>query len=386
VAAVRTRAIGNAMTPAQHSGKWQKLPPAERRLSGVRAAELASPAEEAQAIAIALREAVETPGRTAALVTPDRALARRVSAHLARWGIAADDSAGTPLSATPPGTLLIGLAEAAAEGFSPVPLLAMLKHPLAHAGEERLMWLEGARKLDLALRGPRPPVGLDGVSRYLREGDARERRVRAPVQDWWDCAASLLRPLEQSGDTLGQRVAALREVATSFSRESVWSGPAGRAAADLIAEIEAAAADGPPEIDAASFPLLLRHMMESVAVRPPQGGHPRIAIRGLIEAQLQHAELMVLGGLNEGVWPAAPAPDPWLAPRIRRALGLPGLERRIGLSAHDFAMALGAPSVLVTRARRDARAPAVASRFWLRLEAMTGGITRAHAYQSWARG
>jgi ATP-dependent helicase/nuclease subunit B len=94
---------------------------------------------------------------------------------------------------------------------------------------------------------------------------------------------------------------------------------------------------------------------------------------------------MVLGGLNEGVWPALPAPDPWLAPRLRADLGLPSLERRIGLAAHDFACALGARQVLVTRARRDARAPAIASRFWLRLEAMTGGLTRAPALRKWAQ-
>jgi ATP-dependent helicase/nuclease subunit B len=83
---------------------------------------------------------------------------------------------------------------------------------------------------------------------------------------------------------------------------------------------------------------------------------------------------MILGGLNEGVWPAAPAPDPWLAPKIRSNLGLPSLEYRIGLSAHDFASALGAPEVLITRARRDMKAPTVASRLWLRLQAMTGGL------------
>ncbi|MFL6857093.1 MAG: PD-(D/E)XK nuclease family protein, partial [Allosphingosinicella sp.] len=104
------------------------------------------------------------------------------------------------------------------------------------------------------------------------------------------------------------------------------------------------------------------------------------------EARLQTADLMILGGLNEGVWPGLPAPDPWLSPRIRAELGLPGLERRIGLAAHDFASALGGRDVLVTRARRDARAPAVASRFWLRLEAMTGGVSRAPRLRAWARG
>src|SRR6185369_1045923 len=127
--AARTRAVAHAMAPAEFTHQWQGLKPSERRLSGVRAAVFATPGEEAQAIAIALREAVETPGRTATLVTPDRNLAQRVVAHLRRWGIEADDTAGQPLSVTPPGTLLVGLAEAIAENFAPVPLLALLKHP-----------------------------------------------------------------------------------------------------------------------------------------------------------------------------------------------------------------------------------------------------------------
>ena len=420
--AARTRAVANAMAPAAFTGKWQVLKPVERRLSGVRAIELLSPAEEAQAIAIAIREALETPGRTAALVTPDRGLARRVATHLARWGIAADDSAGMPLSATPPGTLLLEIAEAAAEGFAPVPLLALLKHPLVMAGEGRLAWLEGARLLDRALRGPRAQPGLDGVTRHLADGDGREQKLRAPAQAWWAQVRALLEPLTslaplpgregpgvgtpetgvtlalapthpqplpwqggESGGALSAHLAALREAATRLAGDAAWAGPAGRAAAELIADLEAAGSSGPRRIEPAMLPVLLRQLMGEVAVRPPQGGHPRVAILGLLEARLLHADLMILGGLNEGTWPAAPAPDPWLAPRIRAELGLPGLDRRIGLAAHDFASALGAPSVIVTRARRDARAPANASRFWLRLEAMTGGITRIHPLARWAR-
>jgi ATP-dependent helicase/nuclease subunit B len=144
--AVRSRAVGNAMAPAYYTAKWQNLPPAERRLTGVRAIELTDPAEEAQVIALALREALATPERTAALVTPDRNLARRVSAALGRWGIEADDSAGRPLSQTPPGTLLVALADAAAERFAPVPLLSLLKHPLVMKGDARLDWLEGVAR------------------------------------------------------------------------------------------------------------------------------------------------------------------------------------------------------------------------------------------------
>jgi ATP-dependent helicase/nuclease subunit B len=377
--AVRTGAIGNAMAPARFTGKWQTLPPHARRLSGIRAAEFASPAEEAQAIAIAMRGVLETPGQTAALVTPDRALARRVVAQLRRWNIAADDSAGRPLSATPPGALLLALAEAAAEGFAPVPLLALLKHPLVRAGEERLAWLDGARLLDCALRGPRPAAGLDGVTAHLANGVGRDAQARQRAQGWWDIAAEALRPIEaafRAGAELGGLIAALRETASALGGDAAWSGPAGRAAADLIGGLEDAAAEGPALADGGALPILLRGMMDAIAVRPPQGGHPRLFIWGLIEARLQHADLMILGGLNEGTWPAAPAPDPWLAPRIRQQLKLPGLERRIGLAAQDFASGLGARQVLVTRARRDARAPVIASRFWLRMEAMTGGVTR----------
>jgi ATP-dependent helicase/nuclease subunit B len=119
---------------------------------------------------------------------------------------------------------------------------------------------------------------------------------------------------------------------------------------------------------------ILHRLLDEVRIRPPYGGHPRVFIWGLLEARLQQADLMILGGLNEGVWPALPSPDPWLAPKIRANLGLPGLEFRVGLSAHDFASALGAPQVLITRARRDSRSPTVASRLWLRLQAMTGGL------------
>jgi ATP-dependent helicase/nuclease subunit B len=383
---VRARAIANAMAPAAFTDKWHRLPPAERRLTGVRAIELANPAEEAQTIALALREAVEIEGRTAALVTPDRVLARRVTAHLARWNIVADDSAGKPLSLTPVGTLLLAVAEAAAEAFAPVPLLALLKHPLVRRGEARPAWLDGVRKLDMALRGPRPPAGLDGVSRYLADVDRYSARVRIAARSWWDEVRPLLEPLGAgfASRSLADLLAAVREAVSALSGDAGWSGPDGRAAADLIAELEISASLGPTDFDPAGLAAMLRLMMDAVAVRPPQGGHPRLSIWGLLEARLQHADLMVLGGLNEGVWPALPSPDPWLAPRIRAELGLPGLETRIGLSAHDFAMALGAPEVLITRARRDARAPTIASRFWLRLEAMSGGITREHRLPSWA--
>ncbi len=375
--AVRGRNISNAMLPPRLTGRWRDLKTADRSLAGVEALEVAAPGEEAQAIAIALREAVETRERTAALVTPDRQLATRVSAHLRRWGIVADDSAGQPLSRLPPGTLLIAMAEAVAERFAPVALLTLLKHPLVMRGDARLAWLEGVRGLDLLLRGPRPQAGLVGIDLMLaaRGPDDRDRRLREAVRAWWPEARSLLEPLEEgariASDLAGQ-LAMIRTQASALSGDMVWSGHQGHAAADILAEMEAFASEGPRQADIRALPQLLEQMLGGVAVRPPQGGHPRVAILGLIEAQLAQADLMILGGLNEGTWPGLPAPDPWLAPRLRRELGLPGLESRIGLAAHDFASALGAPNVLITRARRGSGGPAVASRFWLRLKAMAG--------------
>src|SRR5262249_16947960 len=129
-------------------------------------------------------------------------------------------------------------------------------------------------------------------------------------------------------------------------------------------------------VNADSAVAVLRDLLDRQSVRPPYGGHPRIFIWGLLEGRLQRADLVVAGGLNEGVWPALTMPDPWLPPRVRTELGMPGLEFRIGLAAHDFASALGAPEVLITRARRDSRSPTVASRFLLRLDAMSGGLPR----------
>ncbi len=385
----RGRAIANALAPADFTGKWTTLDADKRRLSGIRAVELATAADEAQAIALALREALETEGRTAALVTPDRSLAERVAAHCARWGIEIDDTAGRPLSTRAPGTLLSVLAEAAAQDFAPLALLALLKHPLVQSGVPRTLWLDGVRALDRALRGPRPAPGLDGIDAHLRDGDEREADIRAAARAVWPDMRDLLEPIAACvGDgeqPLTAMIATLRETAQALCGDALWSGPAGRAAAELLADLEVQAERGPPRADPASVAPLLRTLMDEIAVRPPQGGHPRLAIYGLIEARLQTADLMILGGLNEGTWPAIAAPDPWLAPRIRAELGLPGLERNIGIAAHDFANALGAPQVLITRARREGRSPTLASRFWLRLEALAGDrFERAPDLAGWA--
>ena len=250
-------------------------------------------------------------------------------------------------------------------------LLALAKHPLVGGeGQARRDWLDAVRALDLALRGPRPRAGLAGLDDRFAG-----KKADAP----WSIVRPLVAPIAGRIDratSLAAVATALRELVDALAGDAAWRGPDGRAAAQLLAELEQSSDALSLTVAGDDIVPLLRQMMDAVPVRRPYGGHPRIFVWGLLEARLQQADLMILGGMNEGVWPSLPAPDPWLAPRIRRSLGLPGLEFRTGLAAHDFMSALGAPRVLLTRARRDGRSPTVASRLWLRLQAMTGGMTR----------
>lgn len=376
--AVRGRAVANAFAPARFTSKWINLPKPQRSLKGVRLATFAAPAHEAQGIAIALRETLETPGRTAALVTNDRGLAARVGAHLRRWGIDADDSAGHPLTVMPIGVLIQAIAALGVERFAPTALLTVLKHPLVRSGADRLVWLDGVRRLDVALRGPRPAPGLDGLAAWLKSGNERERANRDRAVDWWAETAPVFKEFEaafaSARASFGDLLTAIRNLLEILGGEHVWAGTAGRCAADLFTELSSRHELGPNDFAHDDLLPLLRLLLAEKAIRPPQGGHPRVAIYGLIEARLQQPDFLILGGLNEGNWPSGTGVDPWLSPRVRRELGLANSERRVGLAAHDLAMALGAGEVLLTRTVRDTRSATIASRFVLRLEAMTGGL------------
>ncbi|MDE8652577.1 double-strand break repair protein AddB [Novosphingobium album (ex Liu et al. 2023)] len=361
----RSRALSNLFLPPEASARWVDLPPDRRRLSGVRLMECAHPGEEAQAIAVLIREALEVPERRVALVTPDRGLAGRVAAHLRRWGIEADDTAGRPLPQTAAGRLLLLLAEAIAEQAAPVPLVALLTHPRVRADERRPAWLEQARRLDLALRGPRPGPGLAPL---------RAIAARARLGDWWDDVAAMLAPLFALGEDepLAGLLDALATAAEALCGEAIWREADGRALAAFVEELREAARSAQTRLDPRELHAVLRDAMDRVSVRPPWGGHPRVALYGLLEARMSRADLVICGGLVEGVWPASPAQDALLPPAVLRALGVPGADFRIGLAAHDLAAALGAPEVVLSWARRDEGGPVIPSRFVLRVKAMLG--------------
>ncbi len=347
----RSRAISNLFLPPAPSARWAGLAADQRRLAGVRLMASAHPGAEAQAIAILIREALTVPERRTALITPDRALAARVVAQLQRWGIEADDTAGRQLPQTAAGRVVLLLAEVLAEQAAPVPLVGLLTHPLARAGAGRPAWLDQARAFDLALRGPRPAPGLE-VLRELADGKR--------LGEWWAEVEAILAPLFALGEEapLAAMLATLAASAEALCGEGLWGGADGRALAAFIED--------------------LRDAMDRVSVRPPWGGHPRVAIYGLLEARMVRADLVICGGLVEGVWPASPAPDPLLPPAVLRALGVPGADFRIGLAAHDLAAALGAPEVVLSWALRDAGAPVIPSRFVLRIKAMLGDQLPQH--------
>jgi len=371
-APARSRAISNLFLPPAASAQWVDLPADQRRLAGVRLMRSAHPGEEAQAIAILIRQALETSERRVALVTPDRGLARRVVAHLERWGIRADDSAGVPLSQTAAGRLFLQLAEFMAEQAAPVPLVALLSHPLVRRGDARAAWLEQVRAFDLALRGPRPGPGLAPL---------RAIAARRGLAEWWQAAEQAVSGLfafeHDARAGLAALVDALAASGEALCDQALWDGEDGRALAAFIDELRDAARAADTAIEPRELPAALRDAMERVAVRPPWGGHPRVAIYGLLEARMSRADLMICGGMTEGVWPASPAPDPLLPPPVLRALGVPGADFRIGLSAHDLAGALGASEVVLSWADRDEGAPVIPSRFVLRIRALLGGAARA---------
>jgi ATP-dependent helicase/nuclease subunit B len=374
----RIKLLADAMLPATATHAWRELPRAAAdALLGVSRYDCAGPQEEAATVALLLRRALETPAMTAALVTPDRELARRVAGELRRWGIDIDDSAGTPLNRTPPGTFLRLVLELAQTELAPVPLLAALKHPLAAGGMSRERFRERARRLEAAIRGPRPAPGFAGLraaigtkDRVLNDFVDRIETCLGALPDMLTSEATPIAQLAEAQIAAAERLAATDEE-TGVAR--LWRDTAGEVAARFCHELLDAARDFSP-IPGRQYPALCEALAAGVVVRPAFGRHPRLAIWGLVEARLQHADLVVLGGLNEGTWPGPAAFDPWMSRQMRSEFGIAVPERAIGIAAHDFAQACGAPQVALTRAARREGAPTVPSRWLLRLDTVLRAV------------
>ncbi len=398
----RAELLSEALLPARALGRWQ-LPHA-RDTAGLFRLQPADAQEEAAAIALVLRDSLQTPGRRAALITPDRVLARRVAAELLRWGVVADDSAGEALGETPPAVFLRLLAAAAAADFAPVPLLALLKHPLTAAGLAPAACRALARRLEQAsLRGQRPAPGFDGLRRRAATAPAELRdELTGFVERVQDALAPLLRIGAAlrlpPADALAALIAAGEALAATDEAQGpaiLWAQEEGEALAACLAAAVEAFAFLPEQRPGVVGPLLdavlegeVVRSRRALRGRSDSAEHPRVFIWGLLEARLQSVDVAVLGGLAEGVWPPATDPGPWLSRPMRRQAGLPSPEERVGQAAHDFVMAACcAPLVLLSCARRRDRAPSVPARWLVRLEAMLGGAGQRlprHDAANWA--
>jgi ATP-dependent helicase/nuclease subunit B len=380
----RTRLIQAALTPA--GTEAPSLPDTEETetaLKGVTRIPCPTPREEAAVIALILRQTLETPGKTAALVTPDRGLARRIAAELARWNIDIDDSAGVPLAQTPPGAFLRLTARMIADEMAPPSLLAALKHPLAAGGGPAAALRNSVRSLEIAvLRGPRPAPGIDGLlaaidaDRTLSKKKNRESadRLRAFVNGLADIFSPLMDVMDGAPHSLAEMAAAhvrmaeaLADTGEGDGAARIWAGDAGEGAARFIADLGAHGGIL-DKITGADYPPLLETLMAGRVVRPRFGRHPRLHIWGLLEARLQQADVMILGGLNEAAWPPEAKASPWMSRPMMAQFGLPAPERRIGLAAHDFTQAFAGRQVVLTRSERVDGTPTVPSRWLLRLD------------------
>lgn len=394
-----------AMRPPETSDLWRSEVPARqpelreafRHLALVEAADRN---EESLVIALMLREVLETPGATANLITPDRDLARRVKQDLKRWAIDIDDSAGEPLIAYASGAFTGLLLDAIDADFSAESLNALFLHPLCSAGLEPLLAQRAAQTVDLALfrggTGLGPPSDWAAALLRIQTGVAGNRHAHPSVAglsvaDWGAAeaflhnVASCLTPLDLSGtQPFAQHVQALTACLDNLAGPALYDGETGTLMQTVVTQLAEDAAHASP-CSMARVTGFVRRQLTLMPFRPQRAVNPRLAILGLLEARLLRADVHILGGLNESVWPALPDSGPWLNRPMRETVGLQLPERSIGQTAHDFVQALGADNVRLVWARRIGDAPAIPSRWVLRLRMIASKIAAEPAARPWLR-
>ncbi|MWD29628.1 double-strand break repair protein AddB [Aquicoccus sp. SCR17] len=379
-APLRNKVLSLALRPAPVTDCWLAEGPAlgdvGTAFEGVTLLQAPTRREEALAIALRLRKAAEE-GQSAALITPDRMLSREVTAALDRWQILPDDSAGVPLQLTPAGRFLRHVSQLFLRATPVSALLEMLKHPLTHTGAARNEHLLLTRDLELHLRRNGPPY--PDAQSLMAWAASHKHEMAEPWAAWVAatiCAAPPIGPLTLA-DWLERHLALAERIAGGSRAEGageLWAQTSGeKSRATIEALAEAAAPVG--EIGARDYADLFGAVLSRETLRDPnQTPHPNIRIWGTLEARVQGADLMILGGLNEGTWPEFAEADPWLNRQLRHRAGLLLPERRIGLSAHDFQQAASAPEVWITRAAKSDDAETVPSRWLNRLTNLLAGL------------
>ena len=419
--AARLEFVSEVLRPSGHTDRWQNFLQAQTAraqgnfwgpksaLAGLHRLEAPTAHDEAEAIALILRSVIEMPDKTAALITPDRTLARRVAARLKAYDLVIDDSAGTPVARTATGAFLDLVLGAVASDFAAPELMALLKHPLTLAGRTPAAIRSAARALErAAFRDIYVGQGLVGVAEALTvaRADSKGRRRRVSegeqreamhlVEDLQTAFAPLSALYAESAPHAATLLAEAHSAAAEAlasdeagSSSRLWQGDSGEALSVLFAELIGAGRS--VELTAGDYAPFYRSLLASRVARPRRPAHPRLFIWGPLEARLQQPDIVILGSLNEGVWPRPQEASPWLSRPMAAELGLPPPERRIGLSAHDFAQGLGAPIVYLTRAIKVDGVPTVPSRWLQRLSALVEAagledrIAPDRPFVAWAR-
>ncbi len=394
----RASLISVALRPADASDDWRNWAAAAEgggvveALSNVEFVEAADEDREAAAIALKMRATIEDNKKTAMLVTPDRDLARRVSMKMRRWDVAIDDSAGVPFANTPCGTYLRLTAQWLMDIANPVSLMALMDHSLFGGALSSQQKQNAVAAFDAALRGLKPARGIAGLRKKISESKVSNDDVNALLED----IAQIINDWPNEPASFVQRFAAHLTIAENLAATAeakgpsrLWRGEDGEAGASLLAQFQ----DGLAQIthdQSEDYAEIFTRLIAGAVVRRQAPAHPRLFILGPLEARLQTTDLVILGGLNEGVWPREAAIDPFLSRPMRQALGLPSPERRIGLAAHDFAQLSAAPAVMMTRAARSGGKPAKPSRWIVRLKNILNGakaltvIDRTSTYEKLA--
>ena len=391
--AFRSEMFQVALRPADASDSWRDWTNKAKSgmssmIDGLALVEAADEEREADAIAVRLREVAETKAQRAFLSTPDRDLARRVSNKLRRWNINVDDSAGVPFANTPCGVFLRLVARWLAEPGDVVALMAVLRHPLFGGGLERGRRRAVVNHIDSALRGPAPAGGLSGVIARVAASGAESEAAAALLSAYGERLSSSRSANMTCGDYFAAHLELAEALATTdaiASGERLWRGDDGATGAAQLAQLRAVLRKI-ETLSSAEYPDIFDQVIAPVTVRRPGATHPRISIFGPLEARLQWADVVILGGLNEGVWPKDAVVDPFLSRGMRRKIGLPSPEQRVGLAAHDFAQLAAAPSVMLTRAVKADGKPTTPSRWIVRLKnilegaGILSGVDRTHHY------
>ncbi|SFE16733.1 double-strand break repair protein AddB [Sulfitobacter brevis] len=391
--APRNALVSLSLRPAPVTHAWLTEGPALENLAGATAdltlLEAPTPRIEALSIALRLRQAVED-GQTAALITPDRMLSRQVTAALDRWDILPDDSAGTPLHLSPPGRFLRHVARLFGTKLGAEALLTLLKHPLTHSGSDRNAHLLNTQRLELQIRKDGLPYpSAEGVQRVAAKIAAKLKEPQA-FNAWADWVAGIFPDNQIHGpllltDWTARHLGLANAIAAGQAggeNHELWAKKTGEKAAAVMAELAAHAEHG-GEMSASDYADLAGALLSGAEVRDRDAPRPDIMVWGTLEARVQGADLVILGGLNDGVWPEAPPPDPWLNRQMRLQAGLLLPERRIGLSSHDYQQAIAAREVWLTRAIRSDEAETVPSRWLNRLGNLLGGLSQTGGPEAW---